>query len=93
MRRDQGCADALAFTHANLIHESWTFRSTDPRDKVFALHGILNSVPCLGNRWIADYTGRVDHGPEGNHPAPGLFGNLSRGSVGLIIGKKYESIR
>jgi hypothetical protein len=35
----------------------------------------------------------ADHGPEDNHPAPGLFGDLFREFVGLIIGTKYESIR
>jgi hypothetical protein len=60
MRRDQGCADALAFTHANLVHDTWIFHSIDPRDKVFALFGILNSARRLGYRWTANYTRLVE---------------------------------
>ncbi|KAF5855943.1 hypothetical protein ETB97_008167 [Aspergillus alliaceus] len=43
----------------NLLFETWTFRATDPRDKIFGLYGLLAKAGTVS--WRPDYKKSVAH--------------------------------
>jgi hypothetical protein len=43
----------------NLLFETWTFRATDPRDKIFGLYGLLTKVGPAS--WRPDYSKPAAH--------------------------------
>jgi len=44
----------------NLIVDTWTFRATDPRDKIYGTYGLLNLASSKPLDWAVDYSKSVE---------------------------------
>lgn len=52
---DKGASNpnAWRFTLENLVYDTWVFNSTDPRDKIYGVLGLVN--PEVRATWVIDY--------------------------------------
>ncbi|KKZ66358.1 hypothetical protein EMCG_07859 [[Emmonsia] crescens] len=59
-RLDKGDEAAVPkeFSLESLVFDTWTFRATDPRDKIFGLYGLLNRTGQV--KWRPDYYKSVE---------------------------------
>ncbi|EAU33597.1 predicted protein [Aspergillus terreus NIH2624] len=56
LQKGEQAAVPRALSLENLVFDTWTFRSTDPRDKIFGLYGLLSKAGGAdGPNWRPDY--------------------------------------